>query len=136
MKLTQEEREQIKAHIGEMITGDPISDTELENIAQESPAAFYVIVRQVLGIMGGSSTDEILRAMPDDMLEDLQSGFRDFLERSNPQEPETWDPEILLLTERLVLDGKSADIMTKEEMRKGLLELMSLIYIEWKRRCG
>jgi len=74
-----------------------------------APAAFYVIARQELGITGGVSADEVLRALPDDLLEDLQSKFRDFFEQSNPREPDTWDPEILCLTERLSLDGKSAE---------------------------
>jgi hypothetical protein len=51
MELTQEEREQVKAHIGEMFTGEPITDSELENLARVSPAAFYVVVRRALGIM-------------------------------------------------------------------------------------
>ena len=45
MELTQEEREKVKARIGEMLTGEPISDAELENLASVSPAAFYVIPR-------------------------------------------------------------------------------------------
>lgn len=134
MKLTREEREQVKAHIGEMITGDPITDAELENLAREAPAAFYIITRRELGITEGASADEVLRALPDDLLEELQSKFRDFLERSNPGEPDTWDPEILCLTERLILDGKSADNATSEEMSRALFELMSLTYIEWQRR--
>ncbi|MGH9937820.1 MAG: hypothetical protein ACREAM_16365 [Blastocatellia bacterium] len=63
-----------------------------------------------------------------------ENAHRDFLERSNPLEPDTWDPDILLLTEQLILDGKSADNVTKEELRQALLELMSLAYIEWRRR--
>ncbi len=104
MELTQEEREQIKARIGDLLTGDPITDAELENLARVSPAAF-----------------------------DLAK-FRDFLEQSNPLEPDTWDPDILCLTERLILDGRSADNATKEEMRRALFELMSLTYMEWQRR--
>jgi hypothetical protein len=136
MELTKEERAQVKAHIGGMLTGEPISDAELENLAEVSPAAFYVVARQALGIIGGSSTDDVLRALPDDLLEELQSKFRDFFERSNPREPDTWDPEILCLTERLILDGKSAYNATNEEMNQALFELMSLTYIEWKRRFG
>jgi hypothetical protein len=45
VELTQEEREKIKARIGEMLTGEPITDAELENLANVSPAAFYVIPR-------------------------------------------------------------------------------------------
>ncbi len=134
MDLTQEERKQLKAYIGEMLAGVPIADAELENIARVSPAAFYIVARRELGITGGASTDDILRAMPDDLLEELQSKFRDFLERSDPLKPDTWDPEILLLTERLILDGKSADNATSEEMRQALFELMSLTFIEWERR--
>ena len=136
MKLTREEREQIKVHIGEMLTGEPITDAELENLAEVSPAAFYVITRKVLGFMGGYSPEDVLKALPDDLLEDLQSKFRDFLEKSNPRETETWDPEILLLTEWLVLDGKGADSVTKEEKNRALNEMMSLVYIEWQKRCG
>jgi len=134
MELTREEREQVKTRIGEMLTGEPIADAELENLARVSPAAFYVITRQELGMTGGASTDEVLRALPDDLLEELQSKFRDFLERSNPREPDTWDPEILCLTERLILDGKNAGNVTKDEMSRALLELMSLTFIEWERR--
>jgi hypothetical protein len=134
MKLTREEREQIKAHIGEMITGEPITDAELENLARVAPAAFYIITRRELGMMGGASAEDVLRALPDDLLEDLQSKFRDFLERSNPGEPDTWDPEILCLTERLILDGRSAENASNEEMRRALFELMSLTFIEWERR--
>ncbi len=36
MELTREEREQIKSHIGEMLTGEPITDAELENLARVS----------------------------------------------------------------------------------------------------
>lgn len=122
MKLTREERKQVKTRIGEMLTGEPITDAELENLARVSPAAFYVIARQELGIMGGVSADDILHALPDDLLEELQSRFRDFFERSNPREPDTWDPEILLLTERLILDGKSADNATNEEMNRAVME--------------
>src|SRR5262249_55663816 len=82
-------------HIGEMLTGDPISDAELENLARVSPAAFYLVATRALGIMGGSSTDDVLRALPDDLLEEVLCKCRDFLERSNPREPDTWDPEIL-----------------------------------------
>jgi len=59
---------------------------------------------------------------------------RERVKRSNPLEPDTWDPDILLLTEQLILDGKSADNATKEELRQALMELMSLVYIEWRRR--
>jgi hypothetical protein len=134
VELTQEERERIKAHIGGMIAGEPITDAELENLARVSPAALYLVTRRELGITGGASVDDVLRALPDDLLEDLQSKFRDFLERSNPLEPESWDPEILCLTETLILDGKSADNVTKEEMSRALFELMSLTYTEWQRR--
>jgi hypothetical protein len=136
MELTREEREQVKARIGEMLTGEPITDAELENLARVAPAAFYVIASRELGIIEGVSADDALRALPDDLLEELQSRFRDFFERSNPQEPDTWDPEILCLTKRLILDGKSADGASKEELRRAVLELMSLAFIEWQRRCG
>lgn len=119
-----------------MLTGEPITDAELENLARVSPAAFYVIARWELGITGGASADDVLRALPDDLLEELQSKFRDFFERSNPHEPDMWDPEILYLTERLILDGKSADNATNEEMSRAVFELMSLTHIEWQRRCG
>jgi hypothetical protein len=134
MKLTKEEREQVKARIGDMLSGEPISDAELENLARVSPAAFYLIARRELGIIGGATADAILRALPDDLLEELQSKFRDFLEQSNPSEPDTWDIDILCLTERLILDGKSADNATKDEMRRSVFELMSLTYLEWERR--
>src|SRR2546428_11805946 len=104
MELTREERERVRACIGEMIAGEPITDAELENLASVAPAAFYVIARRELGITGGVSAEDVLRALPDDLLEELQSKFRDFFERSNPREPDTWDPEILCLTERLILD--------------------------------
>jgi hypothetical protein len=136
MELTWEEREQVKAHIGEMLTGEPITDAELENLARVSPAAFYVIARSELGITGGASADDVLRALSDDLLEELQSKFREFFERSNPRQPDTWDPEILYLTERLILDGKSAGNATNEEMSQAVFELMSLSHIEWQRRCG
>jgi hypothetical protein len=136
MKLTREEREQVKARIGEMIAGEPITDDELENLARVAPAAFYLITRRELGMIGGPSVDDVLSALPDDLLEELQSKFRDFLERSSPREPDTWDPEILCLTERLILDGKSAENATNDEMRRALFELMSLTYMEWERRCG
>lgn len=61
---------------------------------------------------------------------------RDFYEQSDPREPDTWDPEILCLTERLMLDGKSLDGATKEEASQALRELMSLTFLEWQRRCG
>jgi hypothetical protein len=80
--------------------------------------------------------DDVLSALPDELLEELQSKFRDFLERSSPQEPDTWDPEILCLTERLILDGKSAEDATNDEMCRALFELMSLTYMEWERRFG
>jgi len=136
MKLTREEREHIKVYIGEILTGEPISDAELENLAEVSPAAFYVIARQALGLTGGMSADEVLRALPDDMLEEVQSKLRDFNERSNPREPDTWDPEIICLTERLILEGKSVNNVTNEELSQALFELMSLTFIEWQRRCG
>lgn len=136
MELTKQERERIKAHIGGMLTGEPVTDAELENLANTAPAALYLITRRELGIIGGASTEDVMQALPDDLLEDLQGKFRDFMERSNPQEPNTWDPEILLLTERLILDGKSADQSTKEEMSRALFDLMSITYTEWKRRCG
>jgi len=136
MELTKEEREQVKARIGEMIACEPITDSELENLARVAPAAFYVIARRELGITGGVSADDVIRALPDDLLEELQSKFRDFFEQSNPREPDTWDPEILCLTERLILDGRSADNATNEEMSRAVFELMSLTFIEWRRRCG
>jgi hypothetical protein len=136
MELTREEREQVKARIGDMLTGEPITDAELENLAMAAPAAFYVIARRELGITVGASAEDVLRTLPDDMLEELQSKLRDFFERSNPLEPDTWDTEILCLTEGLILDGKSADNTTNEEMSRALFELMSLTFIEWQRRCG
>jgi hypothetical protein len=135
MELTREEREQVKARIGEMIAGGPITDAELENLARVAPAAFYVIASRELGV-GGVSADDALRALPDDLLEELQSKFRDFFERSDPLKHDTWDPEVLCLTERLILDGKSADNVSKEEVSRALFELMSLTFIEWRRRCG
>jgi hypothetical protein len=135
MELTREEREQVRASIGEMITGEPITDAELENLARVAPAAFYVIASRELGL-GGTPPEDVLRALPDDLLEELQSKFRDFFELSDPLKPDTWDPEILCLTERLILDGKSADNTSKEESRRAALELMSLTFIEWRRRCG
>src|SRR5262245_17949574 len=136
MELTREEREQVKVHIGEMLSGESITDAELENLANVAPAAFYVIARRELGITGGASADDVLRTLPNDLFEELQSKFRDIFERSNPREPDTWDPEILCLTERLILDGKSADNATNEKMSRAVFELMSLIFIEWRRRCG
>jgi hypothetical protein len=62
----------------------------------------------------------------------LQSKFRDFFERSNPHEPDTRDTEIPCLTERFILGGKSANNMSKEELRRAVFELMSLTFIE----CG
>jgi hypothetical protein len=135
MELTREEREQVKARVGEMIAGEPITDAELENLARVAPAAFYVIASRELGI-GVVSADDALRALPDDLLEELQSKFRDFFERSDPLKHDTWDPEVLCLTERLILDGKSADNASKEEVSRALFELMSLTFIEWQRRCG
>ena len=41
MELTREERKKVKAHIGEMPTGEPITDAEPENLDRVSPAAFY-----------------------------------------------------------------------------------------------
>ena len=134
LELTREEREQVKVRIGEMIAGEPITDAELENLARVVPAAFYVIARRELGITGGVSADDVLRALPDDLLEELQSKFRDFFERSDPRRPDTWDPEILCLTERLILDGRSADNATGEEMSRAVFELMSMTFIEWRRR--
>lgn len=32
LELTREEREKVKARIGEMLTGEPITDAELENL--------------------------------------------------------------------------------------------------------
>jgi hypothetical protein len=136
MRLTREERERIKARIGEMIAGEPITDAELENLAKVVPAAFYTVVNRELGITGGDSADDVLRALPDDLIEELQSQFRDFLEQSNPLAPDTWNPEILFLTERLILDGRCADNVTNEKMCRSLFELMSLTYIEWQRRFG
>jgi hypothetical protein len=135
MELTREEREQVKARIGEMITGEPITDAELENLARVAPAAFYVIASRELGI-GAASAGDVLRALPDDLLEQLQSKFRDFFELSDPLKSDTWDPEILCLTERLILGGKSADNTSKEELRRAAFELMSLTFIEWRRRSG
>ena len=136
MELTREEREQVKARIGEMLTGEPITDAELENLAEVSPAAFYVVVSRALGITGGSSGENVLRALPDDLLEELQCKLRDFFDNSVPQKPDTWDSEILLLTERLILDGKSACNATNEEMSRALFELMSMTFLEWQRRSG
>jgi hypothetical protein len=136
MELTREEREQVKARIGDMLTGEPITDAELENLARVAPAAFYVIARRELGITGGASAEDVLSALPDDLLEELQSKFRDFFEQSDPLKPGAWDTEILCLTERLILDGKSADNTTNEEISRALFELMSLTFIEWQRRCG
>jgi hypothetical protein len=136
MELTREEREQVRAYLSEMIAGVPITDDELENLARVSPAAFYVITRRALGIMEGATTDEVLRALPDDLLEDLQAKLRDFMEQSDPQLPDTWDADILCLTERLILDGRSADTATGAEMSRAVFELMSLTFLEWQRRCG
>ena len=136
MELTREEREQVREYISEMIAGVPITDDELENLASVSPAAFYVITRRALGIMEGATTDEVLSALPDDLLEALQAKFRDFVEQSDPHVPDTWDPEVLCLTERLMLDGRSADSATGEEMSRAVFELMSLTFLEWQRRCG
>ncbi len=69
--------------------------------------------------------------MPDDLLEDLQAKFREFVEQSDPRAPDTWDPEVLCLTERLILDGRSADNATGEEMSRAVFELMSLTFLEW-----
>ncbi|HEY6380261.1 MAG TPA: hypothetical protein VIY07_00465 [Pseudolabrys sp.] len=66
----------------------------------------------------------------------MQSKLRDFFEQSDPLKPGAWDPEILCLTERLILDGKSVDNTTNEEISRALFELMSLTFIEWQRRCG
>ena len=118
-----------------MLTGEPITDAELENLARVAPAAFYVIASRELG-MGVALPEDALRALPDDLLEELQSKFRDFFEWSDPHKPDTWDPEILCLTERLILDGKSADNASKEELFRAALELMSLAFVEWQRRCG
>jgi len=85
--------------------------------------------------MRGVSGDDVLHALPADLLEDLQSRFQDFFERSNPHEPDTWDPEIPCLTERFILDVMSANNMSKEEMSRAVIELMSLTFIEWQRRC-
>jgi hypothetical protein len=41
MELTREERERVKARVGDMLTGEPITDAELENLARLAPAAFY-----------------------------------------------------------------------------------------------
>jgi hypothetical protein len=48
--------------------------------------------------------------LPDDLLEELQPKLRDFFEQSDPFEPDTWYPEILSLTERLILDGRAQTI--------------------------
>ena len=86
--------------------------------------------------MGGASAEDVLRALPDDLLEELQSKLRDFFEQSDPLMPDTWDPEILCLTEWLILGGKSADKTTNEELSRALFELMRLTFIEWQLRCG
>jgi hypothetical protein len=39
MELTREERERVKARFGNMLTGEPITDVELENLARVAPAA-------------------------------------------------------------------------------------------------
>jgi hypothetical protein len=80
MDLTKEERDRVRIRIGDMITGEPITDAELENLARVAPAAFYVIASRELG-MGGAPTEDVLRALPDDLLEELQSKFRDFFSR-------------------------------------------------------
>ena len=69
MELTREEREQVKTRIGETLTGEPITDAELENLARAPPAAFYVIANRELGI-GAESAEDVLRALPDDLLEE------------------------------------------------------------------
>jgi hypothetical protein len=60
MELTQEERERVKASIGEMLTGEPITDAELENLANVAPAAFYVIESRELGITGRRLKDTVV----------------------------------------------------------------------------
>jgi hypothetical protein len=60
MELTWEEREQVKAHIGEILNGEPVMDCELENLARVAPATFYVIAILNLEIMRGVSADDAL----------------------------------------------------------------------------
>src|SRR2546428_13728180 len=98
MELTREERERVRACIGEMIAGEPITDADPENLASVAPAAFYVIARRELGITGGVSAVDVLRALADDLLAELQSKFRDFFELSDPPEPDAMDSGILCLT--------------------------------------
>jgi hypothetical protein len=64
--------------------------------------------------MQGVSSDDVLHALPDNLLEDLQSNFRDFFEWSNPCEPDKWDLEIPCLTERFILNGKWPTICHKK----------------------
>jgi len=58
MELTRVERGQVKAHIGDMLNGQP--DAELENLARVALATFDVIARRNLGIMRGVSADDAL----------------------------------------------------------------------------
>lgn len=134
MELTKEERARVLAHLSEMLPEVPLTDDELDNLAKMSPAAFYVVTRRALGRLEGDTAEEVLSALPADLLEDVQTKFRDFMEQSNLHDPASWDAEILCLTERLMLDGRSANNATKEEMGRAVLELMSLAFHEWERR--
>lgn len=149
MKITPEEREQVRACIGQMLAltvgsltdneyGAPLTNAELENIAAGMPAAFHLITKKAHGLVASSSTDDFLRSLPDSLLDPLLLKCQEFFEWAEPLETDTWDTEILALTMRLYLDETGAHDcrMSDEEMGRMAYRLSRLVLIEWRRRGG
>jgi len=149
MKMTPEEREQVRTCIGQMLAltagsskdnehGASLTNAELETIAAGMPAAFHLITRKARALVASSSTDDFLRSLPDDLLEPLLLKCQDFFEWDDPLEPDTWDTEILALTLRLYLGETGAHQcrMSDEEIGRMALRLARLVLVEWRRRGG
>jgi hypothetical protein len=149
MKMTPEEREQVRACISQLLalTVGSLKDNErdasltnadVENIAAGMPAAFHLITGKARSLGASSFTDDFLRSLPDKLLVPLLLKCQDFFEWDDPLEPNTWDTEILALTMRLYLGetGAHSCRMSDEAMGRMAVRLTRLVLVEWRRRGG
>jgi hypothetical protein len=149
MKMTPEEREQVRACISQMLAltvgslkdnehGASLTNADVEKIAAGMPAAIHLITRRARALGASSFTDDFLRSLPDTLLEPLLLKCQDFFEWDDPLEPDTWDTEILALTMRLYLGetGAHGCRMSDEEMGRMAIRLTRLVLVEWRRRGG
>ncbi len=149
MKMTPEEREQVRACISQMLRptvgslkdnerGASLTNADVEIIAAGMPAAFHLITGKARAFGASSFTDDFLRSLPDNLLEPLLRKCQEFFEWDDPLEPDTWDTEILALTMRLYIGetGAHGCRMSDDEMGRMAVRLTRLVLVEWRRRGG